>query len=393
MSFTLWHETGRKLLNSGKVTEAAAHLGKLPPTGMSEASSAARDLMLIHVFLLQGKRKEAHSLYERLLWNPQATDDVRAKIRMMSSYFVHVWKPRVLDLRIQNALADTSTLCGGSIVALPEGSLGVMARALNVSYDDKAKQITQSGDRWNRYINTLHWIQLDTALRMLETYPMRDRARVPRANDAFVGYEDPRLFLWNGAPWMTATSYQLYCSGKAHVVLCQINDDRVSTCVPLQCPDMNNDQKHWLPWVHGMTPHFLYSCAPWTVLRLDDAATGATTVVAQKEINRWPTDGRVRGSAGPVPYLDGYLAILAYTDLVDGAERISYRYVRISKDLLPIAISSSWVLWEPELETIQGLAIQGDYLYLVYGHQQKELRCTRFLTSLLNSVLIWVYIK
>ena len=60
---------------------------------------------------------------------------------------------------------------------------------------------------------------------------------------------------------------------------------------------------------------------------------------------------------------------------------------------MPVALSSRWNLWEPELETIQGLAIQGEYLYLVYGHQQKELRSTRFLTSLITSVLQWVYIK
>ena len=394
--YTPWHETGRLLLKAGKATEAAAYLVK-PPADMPDASKAMRDLLLIHVFLLQGKKKEAQSLYERLLWSPHTPHDLRDRLRTMSSYFLHVWRPRVHDLRTHEALPDTHTPCGGSIAVLADGSLGVLVRVLNVMYTatppDTKPTLKQTGDRWKRYVNTLYWIQLDTTLRTLLSYPMHDRARVPRANDAFVGYEDPRLFLWDGHPWMSATSYQLYRSGKAHTVLCGLDDDRVTSCVPLQCPDMNSEQKHWLPWVHARTPHFLYSCAPWTVLRLDDRMSGATSVVAQKTIARWPTNGSVRGAAGPVPYLDGYLAILAYTDVVNDTEHVSYHYVRISKDLMPVALSSRWNLWEPELETIQGLAIQGEYLYLVYGHQQKELRSTRFLTSLITSVLQWVYIK
>jgi hypothetical protein len=192
------------------------------------------------------------------------------------------------------------------------------------------------------------------------------------------------VFVWDTALWMTATSYQVYRSGKAHIVLASLDEGTITSVVPLQCPDMNDDQHHWTPWVHQSKLHFVYRIVPWTVLRLDDRATGATTVVVQTPCLAW---GDVIPATSPVPYKDGYLMVVA---LRNDEERFFYRYLRLSKALVPTHYSSSWVLWAPDKERIHGLTIQEDYVYLAYAtEQQKECRVTRFTLPLMDKAVSW----
>jgi hypothetical protein len=378
-----WHTTAIKLLHTGQLDKAEAHLKKRP----DNAHEGYSDIILLETLIAKGKLKESKELYERLLWAPwlDTSPQFKDKLQRYTKYFLRIWTPRAYDLHPMEAIPEGTTLVGGSICA-HSGGLGVIARALNTVYD--GKELKQSGDRWKRYINTLYWCVLDPSLRMLSSARLVDKAIFPRANDAFVGYEDPRVFTWQGDVWMTSTSYQIYRSGKAHVVLSRIEGDRVASVIPLQCPDMNDDQRHWCPWIHKNTLHLLYRAQPWTVLRVDNTDTGATTVVTQRSIPLW--NDTIFPATSPVPYKKGYITIIAYHDPPKNhEERTLYRYVRLNADLVPTHYSSSWVLWEPELETIQGMVIHGEYVYLTYGYRQKECRVTRFILPLLETAVVW----
>lgn len=382
-----WHTTAIKALHKGQLDAVETYLAT-PPAG---AHLGFRDVILLEVLVAQGKRKDAQALYERLLWSPWiATQPVfQSKLQRYTKYFLKVWSPRVYDLHPMEAVPETMTMVGGSLCVHGRG-LGVLARALNVVYT--GKELKHAGDRWDRYINTLYWCVLDPSLRMLSSVRLSDRAVYPRASDAFVGYEDPRVFTWQGDLWMTSTSYQVYRSGKAHVVLSRLEGDRVVSLVPLHCPDMNDEQRHWAPWVHANDIHLIYRVQPWTVLRVDSTDTGTTSVVAHHTVPGWTTG--MHPATSPVPYKDGYLMVVAFHDPVVGhEERTLYRYVRLSQALLPTQASSSWVLWEPELETVQGLAVHGEYVYLTYGHKQKECRVTRFILPLLETAVVWYPIE
>ena len=383
-----WHTDAIHALHRGQLDAVAQYLANPP----ADAHLGYRDVILLEVLMAQGKRREAHALYERLLWNPWVTTQpvFQSKLQRYTNYFLRVWTPRVYNLHPMEAVPEHTTMVGGSLCVHGQG-IGVVARALNVVYD--GKELKHAGDRWKRFVNTLYWCVLDPSLRMLSSVRLFDRAVFPRASDTFIGYEDPRVFSWQSDLWMTSTSYQVYRSGKAHVVLSRIEGDRVASLVPLQCPDMNDNQQHWAPWVHANSLHLLYRVQPWTVLRVDNTDTGATSVVVQHTVPGWTTTG-VHPATSPVPYKGGYLAVVAFKDrLTSHEERTLYRYVRMSQGLHPTHYSSSWVLWEPELETIQGLVIHGDYVYLSYGHRQTECRVTRFITQLLETVVTWYLIE
>jgi len=374
-----WHTTAITALHKGRFDGLETYLST-PPEG---ADLDYRDLILLEVFIAQGKSREAQTLYERILWSPSIA--FQSKLQRYSKHFVKVWFPRIYDLHPMEAVPEHTTIVGASLCA-HAGGIGVLARAMNVVYT--GTELKQAGDRWNRYINTLYWCVIDPSLRMLSSVRLSDRAVFPRASDTFVGYEDPRVFSWQGDLWMTSTSYQIYRSGKAHVALSRIEGDRVVSVVPLQCPDMNDEQRSWTPWIHNNDLHVIYRIQPWTVLKVDNTDTGATSVAVQYTVPGW-SDTRIHPATSPVPYKKGYLTIVALRD----EERTVYRYVRMSQDLRPTHVSSSWVLWEPELETIQGLAIHGDYVYLSYGHKQKECRVTRFVIPLLYTAVAWYPIE
>lgn len=385
---TPWHARAVKAFHLGAFAATEKFLTKAP-AGATRDALAYRDLILLDVLYALGRADDARALCERLAWEPllDAEPMMAAKVQRYAKYFLHTWSPRVLTLRPVAFMPAHERLVGASVCARPDGLL-VVARSLNVQADDKGG-VRVAGDAWDRAVNTLHAFVLDPTLRTLEYTPLADRARIPRAHDHFIGYEDPRVFAWRDAMWLTATSYQLYASGKPHAVLCRadVGAGAVASAVALQCPDMNDDQKHWLPWVHRDTVHFVYRCSPWTILRLDDATTGATSVVATRALP-WPQHGRVVPAAGPVPWRGGYLAVVAFHPAPDSAHR-THRFVEIGADLLPRRISSSWSLWKPEHEAVQGLAAVGDTLVLTAGHDQAEARVTRFAGALLDRFLSW----
>jgi hypothetical protein len=383
MNAQAWSEEAVRLLHRGALAEAETYVARVPPAGVP---GGYRDLLLLEVYTAQGKRGQAAAVFERLLWNPwcHATPEFLPKLRRYTEYHTKVWAPRIHALRPPAVFPSWETHVDGSVCVLPSGGLGVLTRSLNASFDGKELSVG-TADQWKRVINRLHWFELDSTLRTVTYTEVRDTARYPRASDLFVGYEDARVFLWNQALWFTATTYQLYNSGKAHIVLVAFDQGAATRVVPLQCPDMNDPQRRWQPWVHQGQVHLIYKTQPWTVLRLESADTGATTVVAQQAYMAWP-EARVDAMCSPVPYGDGYLTIMSYHD---SEERSLSRFVRLGPDLLPTQMSSTWVLWKPEHETLSGLAVLGEYLYLVYGYAQKECRLTRWSTRLLETEVRW----
>lgn len=381
-------ETAVKMLHTGRLTEVEAFL----TTRMQDDDLASpygfKNIVLLDAYIAQGKREEARKLFEKMLWDPMITEPmVRSKIQRYCTYFVRVWSPRIHDLHPMEAIPEHTTIVDASLCILPRG-IAVCMRSMNVVYDGKSLTQGGSGDRWKRFINTLYLNVMDTSLRTLSSTRLMDRAFFPRASDVFVGYETPRLFSWQNDLWMLSTSYQVYRSGKAHVVLSRVESDRVASVVPIQCPDMNEDQKDWVPWVHHNEIHFVYKIEPWIVLKVDNPDTGATSVVVHKKMS-WKLDN-VRQATSPVPYKKGYVMIVALCDTpITHEDRYLYRYVRMNDQLVPTHVSSTWVLWEPELETIHGLAMDNEYIYLTYGHRQKECRITRFIRILLDKSLTW----
>lgn len=385
MEAQTWVERGIQMLHRGDLAAAEKHFASIPPPGVA---GGYRDLLLLETYTALGKRVQAAALFERLLWSPwcRSVPEFLPKLQRYASYHTKVWSPRVHSLRPPSVMPQSETHVDGSVCVLPSGGLGVLTRSLNVSFDGKTLTVGL-GDQWKRHINRLHWFELDGTLRTVAYHAVEDRARFPRASDLFVGYEDPRVFTWKDNLWMVATSYQLYNSGKAHAVLGRLSPDgeRLERIQALQCPDMNDPQRKWQPWVHKDQVHVIYKTQPWTVLRLDDATTGATSVVAQQSYLAWPDNG-LDAMCSPVPYGDGYLTVASYHD---SEERSLSRFIRLGPDLLPVQYSSTWVLWQPEYETVSGLAILGEYIYIVYGHGQKECRLTRWSTRLLDSEVRW----
>jgi len=382
MSDHPWFAEPIRLLHKGEF-KASEKMLRTPP---KDVDPNMCKVVLMEVLIATARIDEARALYETILWQPPLPW-YREKTGRYASYFVHTWSPRVYSLHPMETVPETMRLVGGSICAY-KGGIGVLARAVNMTGE---KELKAAGDKWGRIENTLYWCVLDPTFRMLQSIKVCDRAVYPRATDAFIGYEDPRIVAWKDGVWITATSYQLYRHGKPHVVLGRL-DDRgdITKVVSLQCPDMNDDQKHWTPWVHKSNLHVVYRLVPWTVLRIDDADTGATSLVTQRPVLPWD-ETRVVAGTSPVPYKDGYVMAVAISEVgEDGVERFLHRFVRIAaSSLLPTHYSSTWVLWKPEWERIHGLYIQGDYVYLSCGHDQNECRVTRITVSVLETCISW----
>jgi len=106
------------------------------------------------------------------------------------------------------------------------------------------------------------------------------------------GWEDGRLFMWQGQLWGSFTSNEV-ASGRGQMVISNLsafqkskgnqnasNDDsqtdvvdeikHLQTCTWLRGIGENRCQKNWVPWIHEQTLYMVYSFCPLIVVRVSD---------------------------------------------------------------------------------------------------------------------------
>ncbi len=132
------------------------------------------------------------------------------------------------------------------------------------------------------------------------------RERLPYCN--VLGLEDARIFEFQQSSWFTCSSRDNTPDGRPQISLCKIgNDTRVEKMVLLHGPDPQRCEKNWLPFVHEGNFYVLYSYDPFIVYK-PDMETGD----CELEISYEPTQdfSQFRGSAGPIPFDDGFLVLI-----------------------------------------------------------------------------------
>lgn len=132
------------------------------------------------------------------------------------------------------------------------------------------------------------------------------RERLPSCN--VLGLEDARLFEMNHSTWFTCTTRDNTQDGNPQISLCKIDSDaRVEKMTLLNGPDPYRCEKNWLPFVQNDTLYVIYSYDPFIIFK-PDIETGD----CELDLSYDPTHDftQFRGSAGPIPFDDGYLVLI-----------------------------------------------------------------------------------
>ena len=156
----------------------------------------------------------------------------------------------------------------------------------------------------------------------------RERLRDNYRASHVQGLEDCRTVTWKGKTWFTCSLRDTHPSGEPKVALCELGDThpsgepKVALCelgnsgdsidvkslTPLKGPEPMRCEKNWLPFVKDGSLYAIYSWDPF-ILYKPNPVTGEGETVLQYVSKDFDLSF-FRGSAGPIPLDDGYLALV-----------------------------------------------------------------------------------
>jgi hypothetical protein len=140
---------------------------------------------------------------------------------------------------------------------------------------------------------------------------------------------------------------------------------------------MNENQKNWLPFSEDGKLFVVYRLSPFIVNEID-ITTGAFKEVSRTNIATW-TFPAFRGSAGPIPWKDGYLLIGHFVDNTHGKYNYYNKFIFMDKKTKkPLRVSETFYLEDHSVEFITGMTVSGMYLYITYGVNDKEAHAGRY---------------
>lgn len=268
-------------------------------------------------------------------------------------------------------------------VAYHMGELFVLVRTVNYRIDAEGRYVSRTGDVASDgcpIIRTRNYFMHLSADLIVgdakEIQPPTNWLKEPLF-PLVRGFEDSRLFSWQGELWTLSTVRELTREGWCEQVLTRLidtPDGGVSFDLILARLLLGNDRRHeknWMPWVkEDGDLQFVY--------RLGTIVDRDNKLVAQHDTGL--DIDRISGGSQlvEIPTFDlapsQYLALVHESQFVPGTQRRFYmhRFVLFSTDGAPVALSDPFYFHDRQIEFAAGLALLGNKLIVSYGVRDEE---------------------
>jgi hypothetical protein len=205
--------------------------------------------------------------------------------------------------------------------------------------------------------------------------PMVDRSDRPITEYPIHGYEDCRLFQWQGGLWATATCCDLSSEGNRELCLLALDDAyHIWKTIPLRGPWSAFYQKNWIPCPMENELALVYSMDRSIVLFVKPQFVGgyegqilspfALERGILKHVNdiRWRETGNHRGSSQGVPLGDGRWMFIVHEP------GYRSRFVIANDQFRPVMVSDFFKFRDRgRVEFCAGMAIHGSQIVASYS--------------------------
>lgn len=186
----------------------------------------------------------------------------------------------------------------------------------------------------------------------------------PPRNHRYLGFEDPRIFLWRGDLWTLCSVCQLNDDGRAEMVLARIDrsdSNRFTLTDWRLAPAIDPAlwQKNWMPQVVGEELRFIYSLDPTRIV----TELGALLLQAIPEV----AVDNFKGGSQAIAFDDGWLVVIHEWELVDGRRCYMHRLVWLDANHGVRRLSRRFYFKSAGVEFASGLAWHVDNKRLVIG--------------------------
>jgi len=239
-------------------------------------------------------------------------------------------------------------------VAVHDGKLKIVVRAVNYTIDENGRYVMPGST-----IETTNFLLDEGEIKLPVDFP-------PPASSEVLGFEDMRLFSYNGDLWTISCVRQLSASGKCQQVIAKLDGDCLTDWFVAH-READQHEKNWMPII-GDDMHFVHSCDPSKIVwpehdgRVWRESTLSANIFAE----------RFRGGSQVIPFRTEWLAVI-HEVLWHGDRRVYlHRFVLFDDDWNMTAISRPFYFLRKGIEFCAGLAEYNGRLILSFGVNDAE---------------------
>lgn len=193
----------------------------------------------------------------------------------------------------------------------------------------------------------------------------------PPQNHKYLGFEDPRLFLWHDDLWCVCSVCQLNTDGRAEMVLARIDrncaDRFIFTDWRMLASGMPPQwQKNWMPQVVGNDLRFVYSLDPTRVI--SESGTLVLQETAEIAVENF------KGGSQAISFDGGWLMVVHEWELINGRRHYLHRLVWLDENHRLCRLSRRFFFKRVAVEFASGLAwhVDGKRLVISYSVDDRE---------------------
>ncbi len=261
--------------------------------------------------------------------------------------------------------------CNPSIAADREGMRAIV-RTVNYRLSDDGVLISLPGGRQM----TSNWLaKIGRDLAVVDAQLIDDTAY--RGEDIHPGgFEDCRLFRWNGGWWMSATVVVKFAPAVAKIALCRLDGVRVAERQLIESPSQEPIEKNWMPIVAGRRLGWIYRIDSMALVWLNDGGAPTLERIGKADLlEGWS------GSSQCLRYRGRWLCVVHRRKKQGGGQFYEHRFVEIDRSFGIRRMSESFLLERPAVEFCAGLCFLGCDVVLSYGVFDREARLLRLSRS------------
>lgn len=264
-------------------------------------------------------------------------------------------------------------------VARESSGISVAVRCVNYTMDEAGRYLIRGTDGECNGTNPIHtrnyYVQLNNELETTsqdEILPPGDLP--PPAFNLVIGFEDMRLFEWQGGLWCSSTVRELNAQGMCEQVLARIGgytteyqrEFRLCNWTKMLPRGQRVHEKNWMPQVVDNKLQFMYH------LNHTVDSYGRTLKVTPLAV----AADHMRGGSQVIPFRTGWLALVheARVHPGNGKRYYQHRFVWFDTTNVLRRISAPFFFHDKQIEFAAGLAWHPDQhrLLISYGVQDKE---------------------
>lgn len=262
-----------------------------------------------------------------------------------------------------------------SIQKTAEG-YNVICRAVN--FTQQGGKDYRSLDPEDPTIRTRNYLlRYDPSFKLLSQQEIVKEKKPDDKEYRVMGLEDCRLIgSTDSHHWMFSTSYETHPGGVGQSLCLFKNDPQskgsliIDKIVPLKSPKGADCEKNWLPFVKNDELHAIYWYDPLTILKVNQETGECETVLCKETAHNF---SKFRGSAAPIAFDDGYLALIHEVIFTDQRNYL-HRFVYFDKDFQIKKVSKPFVFFHKGIEYCPGMAIdhEGKNCILTVGFEDRQ---------------------